>query len=527
MKNLLMKSFHLFSGSSGMDRSASMTSMNRSLGLTRTASPKHSRNNSRDLRVDRELAGSPRLTGSPRMSPVPRSSRPVKKDKNSDDESEGVLLRKPPTPPSGRTTPGTNFGNDSEFEMLSASGSVFGEKKDEPMDLQLENKLLRQEMNSLNIEISRLMDVQRKTERELTLTNSELQRRRQSEIDERDAEFAVAMKEKETRAKEIDQRETQWEIEKSTLSEALAKAQILLQQERTKSSEAQSQYRTFKTGMERIQVEFEEYKVKSQRILQSKEKLIESLKNSDPNLQKENESSENQARYIKLEELQHENDLIKSENRIFSTQIQDLRADLQQAETQAAEDFEQSGMRMSELEINFEQTQQRLNELTPELARLRMELGQSQRENETATIELSRLTAEKDREIGRLRSKVMSHASNTELEKRLRTLTDTVIEKQTTIETLSSDKSALSLELERTRMRSNHAQIPSSVVRKRGHVEIDAESLITDSTNDAVGKLKRAVGALDKLSIRIGVLLKRYPTVRLLVLVYMIMLHVW
>jgi len=267
--------------------------------------------------------------------------------------------------------------------------------------------------------------------------------------------------------------------------------------------------------------------VKSQRILQSKEKLIESLKNSDPNLQKENESSENQARYIKLEELQHENDLIKSENRIFSTQIQDLRADLQQAETQAAEDFEQSAMRMSELEINFEQTQQRLNELTPELARLRMELGQSQRENETATIELSRLTAEKDREIGRLRSKVMSHASNTELEKRLRTLTDTVIEKQTTIETLSSDKSALSLELERTRMRSNHAQIPSSVVRKRGHVEIDAESLITDSTNDAVGKLKRAVGALDKLSIRIGVLLKRYPTVRLLVLVYMIMLHVW
>jgi len=54
---------------------------------------------------------------------------------------------------------------------------------------------------------------------------------------------------------------------------------------------------------------------------------------------------------------------------------------------------------MSELEINFEQTQQRLNELTPELARLRMELGQSQRENETATIELSRLTAEKDREV--------------------------------------------------------------------------------------------------------------------------------
>ena len=51
------------------------------------------------------------------------------------------------------------------------------------------------------------------------------------------------------------------------------------------------------------------------------------------------------------------------------------------------------------MEVNFEQAQQRLNELTPELARLRLELGQSQRENETARVELSRLTAEKDREV--------------------------------------------------------------------------------------------------------------------------------
>ena len=51
------------------------------------------------------------------------------------------------------------------------------------------------------------------------------------------------------------------------------------------------------------------------------------------------------------------------------------------------------------MEVNFEQTQQRLNELTPELARLRLELGQSQRENMTARVELSKLQAEKDREV--------------------------------------------------------------------------------------------------------------------------------
>lgn len=55
--------------------------------------------------------------------------------------------------------------------------------------------------------------------------------------------------------------------------------------------------------------------------------------------------------------------------------------------------------RYSEMEVNFEHSQQRLNEVTPELARLRLELGQSQRENDAARLELSRLTAEKDREV--------------------------------------------------------------------------------------------------------------------------------
>lgn len=43
----------------------------------------------------------------------------------------------------------------------------------------------------------------------------------------------------------------------------------------------------------------------------------------------------------------------------------------------------------------------------------------------------------------------MTKSSDSELEKRLRSLTETLIKKQTTIEALSSDKSSLTLELER------------------------------------------------------------------------------
>ena len=52
-------------------------------------------------------------------------------------------------------------------------------------------------------------------------------------------------------------------------------------------------------------------------------------------------------------------------------------------------------------------------------------------------------------QIAKLRGQVINRASDSELENRLRTLTDTLIQKQTNIEGLSSDKSALGLELER------------------------------------------------------------------------------
>ena len=57
--------------------------------------------------------------------------------------------------------------------------------RDDSIDLQLENRLLRQEMNSLNLEISRLIDSQRRTDRELELANQELQRRKRRNISER------------------------------------------------------------------------------------------------------------------------------------------------------------------------------------------------------------------------------------------------------------------------------------------------------------------------------------------------------
>ena len=55
-------------------------------------------------------------------------------------------------------------------------------------------------------------------------------------------------------------------------------------------------------------------------------------------------------------------------------------------------------------------------------------------------------------QISKLRGQVINRATDSELEKRLRALTETLIEKQQSIEGLSADKTTLGLELERLKV---------------------------------------------------------------------------
>merc|ERR1711937_349727 len=503
----------------GMDRG-----IPRPPGISRSEwSPHHSRSNSRDKRIERGTE-SPSLRDSPILNrSISMSSRLSSQDRREiDDVSDGLIIRqyqsKSSTPPSGRTSPRDTS------EKTAPNDSI---------DLQLENRLLRQEMNSLNLEISRLIDTQRKSDRELELANQELQRRRKrnmSESEQHSHQMESVLKEREQSMREMDAQTSKFESEKTSLSEALSKAQILLQQEKTRAQDLAQQCRTYKTSVDSLQHDLEDYKSKSTRILQSKEKLIESLKKPKDG-QGVEEDSKSHARDVEMEELRNENEHLEDENKHLKTQIQNLRFDLVQAESQAAEDYELIENRVLDLELSSKEEKNLKDQLGSELSRVRSELRQVQKEFNKERDELKTKTLDKDREISKLRGQVINRATDSELEKRLRALTETLIEKQQSIEGLSADKTTLGLELERlkadkSRQYAQAYNAPTGL-RKRGTFDYDEEALVTDKTDDAVGKIKRAVGALDKLSIRLGVLLKRYPTVRLLVIVYMIVLHVW
>ena len=91
------------------------------------------------------------MDGSPRSSPnlyQSMSSRLSSQDKREmDDIDDSAKNLKPPTPPSGKSSPTRGDNSESEFELVSGPGSVIGrdERQDERIDLQLENRLLRQE----------------------------------------------------------------------------------------------------------------------------------------------------------------------------------------------------------------------------------------------------------------------------------------------------------------------------------------------------------------------------------------------
>lgn len=172
---------------------------------------------------------------------------------------------------------------------------------------------------------------------------------------------------------------------------------------------------------------------------------------------------------------------------------------------------------------------------------------------------------ERERELERLRlqltAKAINHVNDDELEKRLQTLTESLIHKQTIIESLQTDKSSLTMQLERLEKRlDDYEKISATTANssslqsaRRMQTTTAATSIPMDMDNngmydndhdesiryrlpmlretpydpDIAKKVKRAANELDRLGMRLGIFLKRYPAVRLGVIFYAILLHLW
>ncbi|KAL0969447.1 hypothetical protein UPYG_G00227490 [Umbra pygmaea] len=326
------------------------------------------------------------------------------------------------------------------------------------------------------------------------------------------------------------------EEERQTLAEALTGAERRAAEEKQRAEELQQQMKSARTAAEMAKQELHDYKHKASRILQSKEKLISSLKEGSGLEALEGGATAS----LELEELRHEKELQREEIQKLQGLVQNLRAEIQDLEAGSLSEAET----WREYQVEAQEQQALLTrakrEVEAEVERCKQELQYVEEENYRVKTTLQSRIKDRDDEIQKLRNQVTNKAlscSQAELESQLHQLTETLIQKQTMLESLGTEKSSLVFQLERLETQLKAVQggahgsgpaINMSSMENSGARQRTTPGLFSDQESLGVyGRVRKAASTIDRFSIRLGIFLRRYPMARLFVILYMALLHLW
>ncbi|MBN3312664.1 GOGA5 protein, partial [Atractosteus spatula] len=334
-------------------------------------------------------------------------------------------------------------------------------------------------------------------------------------------------------------RQAKVEGERQALAEALTAAERKSAEEKRRADELQQQLRVARGAAEAVRQEMLDYKQKASRILQSKEKLISSLKEGSGLEGLDGHT----ASTMELEELRHERDLQREEIQKLLGQIQQLRTEIQEVENQQLAESESSREQLQELQEQLTTQRRAKQEVEAELERQKQELQYMEEELHRTKNTLQSRIKDREEEIQKLRNqltnKTLSNSSQAELENRLHQLTETLIQKQTMLEALGTEKSSLVFQLERMEQQLKSLQgsalngpaISMAAMESTEGARLrNVPILFSDTESPAAGmygKVRKAASTIDKFSIRLGIFLRRYPVARVFIIIYMALLHLW
>ncbi|XP_062378988.1 golgin subfamily A member 5 [Sardina pilchardus] len=358
----------------------------------------------------------------------------------------------------------------------------------------------------------------------------------------REAEAAVKREQESYRQmqSELTARLSRAENEKQGLAEALTGMERRLAEERHRAEEQQQLAKSARTAAENAKQELQDYKHKASRILQSKEKLISSLKEGSGLDSLDGGSAGSLA--LELEDLRHEKELQREEMQKLQGQVHTLRAEIQDLEAAAMTEAETWREQQQELQDQQAQQSRARQEQEAEVERYKQEIQYMEEEHHRAKSTLQSRIKDREEDIQKLRNqltnKALSSSSQTELESRLHQLTETLIQKQTMLEALGTEKSSLVFQLERLEQQLKSVQggqsggsaINMSGMEGPGTRQRNTPVLFTDHDNPGAGvygKVRNAASTIDRFSIRLGIFLRRYPMARVFVILYMALLHLW
>lgn len=326
------------------------------------------------------------------------------------------------------------------------------------------------------------------------------------------------------------------EADRQTLAETVSAKERLMAEEKLRIDEYKQQVKSAKAAAESSKQELQDYKHKASRILLSKEKLISSLKEGSGLDTLDGSGTLD----LELEELRHEKEMQREEIQKLQGQVCSLRTEIQDLENQALVDAE--SWREQQVQLQEQQAAQNRakQEVEEEMESYKQELKYIEDEHHRAKTALQSRIKDREDEIQKLRNqltnKTLSSSSQVELENRLHQLTETLIQKQTMLEALGTEKSSLVFQLERLEQQMKSTQgvqgggpaINMSGMEGSGARQRNSPVLFSDLDAPGVyGQVRKAASTIDRFSIRLGIFLRRYPMARVFVIVYMAVLHLW
>ncbi|XP_076677083.1 golgin A5 [Andrena cerasifolii] len=288
--------------------------------------------------------------------------------------------------------------------------------------------------------------------------------------------------------------------------------------------ELQSALERTRSELNSTRSDLEQHKARALKTLQEKEKLIAELRSNES-------TGMDDTTIMELNQLRQERDTLREENQQISEQLRIVREELMNA------DVKLEKMRQKSAETNI-QTQEilaterhrRLD--AEEDARLHSEEIRSlkdelirQRNSYTSQLQKN------ESEIAKLRMQLSATSTpSSEVETRLASLTHTLVSKQQALESLTTERNALRLQLEKIEyeFRNSRRNVTYNINdTDDAKAQVPTFLMETPFDTGVTRRVKRAYSSLDAISVRTGVFLRRYPLARILVFFYMALLQFW
>ncbi|XP_059058753.1 golgin subfamily A member 5-like isoform X2 [Achroia grisella] len=437
-----------------------------------------------------------------------------------------------------------------DLELISNESLIY-----KMQNLEVENAMLKNELNVMNREVSELLDRLRKTEDELSKTHIKLESsellKQRSELD-KDAmnTHLDQLKQKINELTNVDiikykGQIQKWETEVSVLRDSNKELEDRVQQLTEKVQENQSAHIKLENELRyaqstigelqndlerstaecrRLEKDWDAYKLRVKSMLYAKDSEIKALQQGDNVAEGTKELIE------QLESLKEERDELSE----CVLRVRGDCSEMQQQVGQLEGQLGAAGRAVAALRDALRDERAARNRADTQARALAKELKSVQIETSQTIAGLRTALRDKDTELNHLRDTTSSlQTTDTSAlnvadydtmqssidNDKIHYLTETLVQKQGKIDSLLADNNMLKIQLDK--LQSKFKCEVSNMRVKNAH------SVVNLQDNERPRNRLETTSGIGKLSLRIGLILKRNPLFRVFIIIYMIGLHFW